>query len=66
MYEYMILGITFAFAAAVQPGPLQTYIVSQTLTKGWKRTLPAMFAPVLSDGPIIILVLVAKFFITPY
>jgi len=53
----MILGITFAFAAAVQPGPLQTYIISQTLTKGWKRTLPAALAPVISDGPIIVLVL---------
>ena len=57
MYEYIILGITFAFAAAVQPGPLQTYLVSQTILKGWRRTLPAAFAPVLSDGPIILLVL---------
>ena len=57
MYQYIILGITFAFAAAVQPGPLQTYLISQTLTKGWKRTLPAVFAPIISDGPIIFLVL---------
>jgi threonine/homoserine/homoserine lactone efflux protein len=58
VYQYLLLGITFGFAAAVQPGPLQTYLVSQTLTKGWKRTLPAVFAPVISDGPIILLVLV--------
>jgi threonine/homoserine/homoserine lactone efflux protein len=37
----------------VQPGPLQTYIISQTLTKDWKRVLPAAFAPLISDGPII-------------
>lgn len=57
MLSYLILGITFAFASAVQPGPLQTYIISQTLKKGWRSTLPTAFAPLLSDGPILILVL---------
>lgn len=57
MIRYLILGITFAIAAAVQPGPLQTYYISQTIARGWRRTLPAVFAPLLSDGPIIILVL---------
>ena len=57
MFVYLIFGITYAFAAAIQPGPFQTFIISQTLKNGWKRTLPAAFAPVLSDGPIIILVL---------
>ncbi len=53
----MLFGITYAIAAAVQPGPLQTYIISETLSKGWRKTLPASFAPLISDGPIIILVL---------
>ena len=57
MLRYFIFGITYAFAAAVQPGPLQTYIISQTLKKGWRPTLPAAFAPVISDIPILILVL---------
>ncbi len=57
MTGYLILGITYAFAAAVQPGPFQTYLISQTLTNGWRRTVPAAFAPLLSDGPIIALVL---------
>jgi threonine/homoserine/homoserine lactone efflux protein len=52
---YLILGFTYAFAAAVQPGPLQSYLISQAIRKGWKHTLPAAFAPVISDGPIIIL-----------
>jgi len=55
--SYLIFGVTYAFAAAVQPGPLQTYIISQTLKKGWRSTLPTAFAPVISDGPILILVL---------
>ena len=57
MLSYLIFGITYAFAAAVQPGPLMTYLISQTLKKGWRSTLPAAFAPVISDGPILILVL---------
>ena len=55
--SYLILGMTYAFAAAVQPGPLQSYLISQTLRKGWKRTLPAACAPLMSDGPIIVLVM---------
>jgi threonine/homoserine/homoserine lactone efflux protein len=54
---YLIQGITFGFAAAVQPGPFQTYLISQTISHGWRRTLPAVLAPLLSDGPILALVL---------
>jgi threonine/homoserine/homoserine lactone efflux protein len=57
MWVYILQGTTYGFAAAVQPGPLQTYLISQTLNNGWRRTLPAALAPLLSDGPIIALVL---------
>ncbi len=57
MLTYLLFGITYAFAASIQPGPFQTFIFSQTLKIGWKRTLPAAFAPVISDIPIIILIL---------
>lgn len=57
MLAYILLGAAYAFAAAVQPGPLQTYLVSSTLTHGLRRTLPAVLAPLLSDVPIISLVL---------
>lgn len=53
MWLYILQGIGYGFAAGVQPGPLQTYIISQTLTKGWRRALSAAFAPLISDGPII-------------
>ncbi len=49
--------MTYAFAAAVQPGPLQSYLISQTLRNGWQRTVPAACAPLISDGPIIVLVM---------
>jgi threonine/homoserine/homoserine lactone efflux protein len=57
MIPYLIFGMTYAFAAAVQPGPFITYLVAQTLANGWSRTVPAAFAPLLSDLPIVALVL---------
>lgn len=57
MWLYIVQGIGYGFAAAVQPGPLQTYLISQALMKGWRRSLPAAFAPLISDGPIITLCL---------
>ncbi len=51
MLGYLTTGVTYAFAAAVQPGPFQAYLISLTLRDGWRRTLPAVFAPLLSDIP---------------
>ena len=57
MMIYLIEGATLGFAAAAQPGPFQTYLISRALEDGWRRVLPASFAPLISDGPIIVLVL---------
>jgi len=57
MVECIFIGSGFAFAAAVMPGPLQAFLLSSVAQKGWKRTLPASFAPLISDGPIALLVL---------
>ena len=57
MWLYLLQGIIFGFTAAAQPGPFQTYLISQSLTRGWKRTLIAAFAPLVSDAPIIVLCL---------
>jgi len=57
VFEYLLIGCGFAFAAAVQPGPLQAFILSSVAQKGWQRTLPAAFSPLLSDGPIALLAL---------
>jgi len=46
-----------AFTAVGNPGPLQAFYVSQALALGWRRTALAALAPVLSDGPIIVFVL---------
>lgn len=53
MWTYIVVGIGYGFAAAAQPGPFQTYLISQSLARGWKKTLIAALAPMISDGPII-------------
>jgi threonine/homoserine/homoserine lactone efflux protein len=54
---FLLQGIGYGFSAAVQPGPFQTYLISQTLLNGWRRTLIAALAPLVSDVPIILSVL---------
>jgi threonine/homoserine/homoserine lactone efflux protein len=56
--SYVAFGVSYGFAAAVQPGQLQAYLVAQTMTNGWRRTAPAALAPLLSDVPVVVLVLV--------
>ena len=57
MLNYIIQGVAYGFAAGVQPGPFQTYLASQTLEHPLKRTLPMAAAPLISDGPILVMVL---------
>lgn len=57
MLTFLLQGLTLGFAAGAQPGPLQTYLISQALSQGWRRTWIAAFGPLVSDGPIVALVL---------
>jgi threonine/homoserine/homoserine lactone efflux protein len=62
---YLLQGLGYGFTAAVQPGPFQTYVISQALRRGWLRTLPAALAPLISDGPIILVAMVALTYLPP-
>jgi threonine/homoserine/homoserine lactone efflux protein len=58
MLKYIVIGGGLAFAAAVQPGPMQAYLLARVAAIGWRRTLPAALSPLLSDPPIAFLALV--------
>jgi threonine/homoserine/homoserine lactone efflux protein len=58
MLTCILQGLALGFAAGAQPGPFQTYLISQALRHGWRRTLVAAFAPLISDGPIVTVVIV--------
>ena len=57
MWIYLLQGIGLGLAAVLRPGPFQAHLISQSLSNGWRRTLPAALAPLISDGPIIIVCL---------
>ncbi len=58
MLESLILpGISFGLAATALPGPLQAYLISTTLALGWRRGILVIFSPLITDAPIILLVL---------
>lgn len=66
MLSDVLLGGGLAFAAVVQPGPLQAFLLSRAATEGWRRTLPAAFSPLLSDGPIALLTLLVLGQLPPF
>jgi len=57
LLHYFIFGLSYSFACVVQPGPFQAYLFSQSIRNGWRKTLPLVIAPLISDLPVIILVL---------
>ena len=57
MWSFFIRGLAAAFPAVSTPGPLQACYLAQALALGWRRTVIAAIAPLLSDAPIILLVL---------
>jgi len=55
MLTYLLQGLSLGLSGAASPGPFQAFIIGKTLQNGWQRTLPAVLAPLISDGPIILL-----------
>ncbi len=55
MSYYLLSGLTLGFSAAFTPGPFQAFLLNQATHFGWRKTLLTAFAPLISDGPIIIL-----------
>jgi len=57
MLTYLLQGLTLGFAAGAQPGPFQAFLISQSISRGWRKTLLMGLAPLVSDGPIVIVTL---------
>lgn len=58
LISYVLAAAAIGFSAGVTPGPLQAVFLSYAIKGGWKKALPAAFAPLVTDGPVILLVLV--------
>ena len=57
MLPYLLQGLVLGATAAVQPGPFQAFLLSLVARHGWRRALPATLAPLISDPPIVAVVL---------
>lgn len=55
MLTYLLQGLSLGVSATASPGPFQAFIIGKSVRNGWRRTLPAILAPLISDGPIIAL-----------
>jgi len=55
VFAYLLQGLSLGLSGAASPGPFQAFVIGQTLKNGWRRTLPVVLAPLISDGPIITL-----------
>jgi threonine/homoserine/homoserine lactone efflux protein len=51
-------GAALGLTAAASPGPLQTLLISEALIGGFKRAAPIAFAPLVTDVPIVGLMLI--------
>lgn len=57
MLGFLIQGAALGLSGAASPGPFQAFLIAQTLRLGWQRAIWAVLAPLITDGPIIALVL---------
>nr|WP_290668400.1 LysE family transporter [Ardenticatena sp.] len=53
MLAFLLQGMALGLSAAWLPGPFKAFLFSYTSIYGWRRTIWAAFAPLLSDGFII-------------
>jgi threonine/homoserine/homoserine lactone efflux protein len=56
MFSLVSQGLSLGFSAGAMPGPFQSYLASSALAYGWRRSLVIIFAPLLSDFPVILLI----------
>ncbi len=56
---FFVQGVVLGFSAAAQPGPFQAYLLAQSVRNGPARTIPVTAVPLVSDPPVIAVVLVA-------
>ena len=57
MFYFVSQGVSIAFAAGAQPGPFTSFLIGRTLAQGWRKSLILAITPLVTDVPIVIIVL---------
>lgn len=58
MFYFVSQGVSIAFAAGAQPGPFTTFLIGRTLAQGWRKSIILALTPLVTDVPIVLVVLV--------
>jgi len=58
LVAFVLQGAALGLTAAASPGPLQTLLISEALIGGFRRSAPIAFAPLVTDVPIVLLMLI--------
>lgn len=57
IFGFLAITVYLGISGSLQPGPLMALIISQTVRYGAKEGIKVAFAPLITDAPIIIVVL---------
>lgn len=57
MLSLVSQGISIAFAAGAQPGPFTSFLIGRTLAQGWRNSIVLALTPLVTDVPIVLVVL---------
>jgi threonine/homoserine/homoserine lactone efflux protein len=55
MLTALFVGISYGFAAGINPGPTLALTIAQTIQRGWRAGSRVALAPLVTDVPIILL-----------
>lgn len=58
MFYFVSQGVSIAFAAGAQPGPFTSFLIGRTLAQGWRKSIILAITPLVTDVPIVLVVLV--------
>ncbi|MCB9457882.1 MAG: LysE family transporter [Anaerolineaceae bacterium] len=58
MLDFIVRGSTLGWSAGFIPSPLQGYLINTTLAQGWRRSVLVMGGLMLSDLPVVVLMVV--------
>ena len=47
-FSFILQGSALGISAGAAPGPMQAFLISETLSGGWRRSLPLIFVPILT------------------
>jgi len=55
VFSFLISGVVLGLTAGISPGPLLTLVISETLRHNTMAGVKVAFAPLITDGPIILI-----------